>query len=55
MVEKKRGGDFYLISIMEKDETSVLEEELIQLTVKSLLVTLSDKPTLICYIWTKKS
>ncbi|MBA0715886.1 hypothetical protein Golax_014762, partial [Gossypium laxum] len=39
---------------MERDEISLLEEELIQLSVKSLLVVTNGKPTL-CIVWTKKS
>ncbi|MBA0770305.1 hypothetical protein Gotri_018960 [Gossypium trilobum] len=39
---------------MERDEISLLEEELIQLSVKSLLVVTDGKPTL-CIVWTKKS
>ncbi|MBA0725513.1 hypothetical protein Golax_022098, partial [Gossypium laxum] len=38
-----------------RDAISLLEEELIQLTVKSLLIVPSDKLTLICIVWTKKS
>ncbi|MBA0676961.1 hypothetical protein Goari_018395 [Gossypium aridum] len=37
-----------------RDEISLLAEELIQLSVKGSLVVPSEKPTLICTIWTKK-
>ncbi|MBA0665166.1 hypothetical protein Goklo_005068 [Gossypium klotzschianum] len=40
---------------LEKDEISLLEEELVQLTVKSLMVVPSEHLTLLCLIWTKKS
>ncbi|KAG8492870.1 hypothetical protein CXB51_010168 [Gossypium anomalum] len=40
---------------MRRDEISLLEEELIQLTIKSSLVVLSDNLTLICTVWTRKS
>ncbi|KAK5793771.1 hypothetical protein PVK06_034929 [Gossypium arboreum] len=36
------------------DEISLLAEELIQLSVKSSMVVPSEKPTLLCTIWTKK-
>ncbi|MFQ6664617.1 hypothetical protein Gotur_031672 [Gossypium turneri] len=37
------------------DEISLLAEELIQLSVKTSMVEPSEKPTLICTIWTEKS
>ncbi|KAK5811499.1 hypothetical protein PVK06_026836 [Gossypium arboreum] len=37
------------------EEVSFLAEELIQLSVKSSMVVPSDKPTLLCPIWKKKS
>ncbi|MBA0748181.1 hypothetical protein Gogos_005028 [Gossypium gossypioides] len=37
------------------DEISLLAEELIQLSVKSSMVVPSEKPTLLCTIWTRKS
>ncbi|MFQ6622534.1 hypothetical protein Gotur_003108, partial [Gossypium turneri] len=37
------------------DEISLLAEELIQLSVKASMVEPSEKPTLICSIWTEKS
>ncbi|PPD87772.1 hypothetical protein GOBAR_DD15288 [Gossypium barbadense] len=40
---------------LEKDEISLLEEELVQLTVKSSMVVPSENLTLLCLIWTKKS
>ncbi|KAK5793317.1 hypothetical protein PVK06_034459 [Gossypium arboreum] len=48
---KKSGGDESFVG----DEISLLVEELIQLSVKSSKVVPSEKPTLICTIWTKKS
>ncbi|KAA3464925.1 reverse transcriptase [Gossypium australe] len=39
----------------EEKELALLEEELIQLSVKSSLVIPSENPTLICTVWTKKS
>ncbi|PPD87101.1 hypothetical protein GOBAR_DD15970 [Gossypium barbadense] len=38
----------------QRDEISLLTEELIQLSVKGLKVVPNEKPTLICTIWTKK-
>ncbi|MBA0550743.1 hypothetical protein Golob_021665 [Gossypium lobatum] len=46
------GGGF---AIMGRDEISILKEELVQLTVKSLRVVPNKNPTLLCSIWTKKS
>lgn len=40
---------------MESDEISLLDEELLQLSVKSSLVAPSESPTLICSVWTGKS
>lgn len=37
------------------DEISLLEEELLQLFVRSSVVNPLDKPTLVCTLWTKKS
>ncbi|PPD72639.1 hypothetical protein GOBAR_DD30463 [Gossypium barbadense] len=37
-----------------RDEISLLAEELIQLSVKESMVVPTDKPTLICTIWTEK-
>ncbi|MBA0881534.1 hypothetical protein Goshw_025530 [Gossypium schwendimanii] len=37
------------------DGISLLAEELIQLSVKSLMVEPNDKPSLVCSVWTKKS
>ncbi|MBA0795342.1 hypothetical protein Gohar_006212 [Gossypium harknessii] len=37
-----------------RDEISLLEEELVQLSVKGSMVVSSSKPTLICTIWTEK-
>lgn len=39
--------------VMRDDEISLLEEELVQLLVKSKPITLSDKSTLICSVWNK--
>ncbi|KAH1063847.1 hypothetical protein J1N35_028834 [Gossypium stocksii] len=39
----------------EKNKVALLEEELIQLMVKSSLVTLSENQTLIYSVWTKKT
>ncbi|PPS04076.1 hypothetical protein GOBAR_AA16593 [Gossypium barbadense] len=39
----------------DRSELALLEEELIQLTVKSSLVTPSTNLTLICSVWTKKT
>ncbi|KAK5832484.1 hypothetical protein PVK06_016286 [Gossypium arboreum] len=41
------GGD-------ERDEISLLAEELVQLSVKGSMVVSNAKPTLICTIWTEK-
>lgn len=38
---------------MAKDEISLLEEELVKLTVKSSVIDLKGKASLICSIWTK--
>lgn len=38
-----------------KDDVSLLEEVLMQLSVKSLLVVLTGKPTLLCSVWTQRS
>lgn len=40
---------------MARDEISLLEEDLMQLSVKSSLVTTTDKATLLCSIWSKKA
>ncbi|MBA0571194.1 hypothetical protein Golob_004778 [Gossypium lobatum] len=40
---------------LEKDEISLLEEQLVQLTFKSSMVVPSENLTLLCSIWTKKS
>lgn len=37
------------------DDVSLLEEELVQLSVKSSVVSLKEKPTLVCSMWTKKT
>ncbi|MBA0809184.1 hypothetical protein Gohar_024856 [Gossypium harknessii] len=37
------------------NELALLEEELIQLTVKSSLVVPSENSTLICFVWTRKT
>lgn len=37
------------------DDVDLLEEELIHLSVKSVVVNIPDKPSLICTVWTKKS
>lgn len=34
---------------------SLLEEELIQLSVKNSLVSLGDGPSLVCTVWTRKT
>ncbi|MBA0752093.1 hypothetical protein Gogos_000962, partial [Gossypium gossypioides] len=38
-----------------EDKISLLEEELLQLSMKSSLVVLSENPSLICSVWTRKS
>ncbi|PPD98507.1 hypothetical protein GOBAR_DD04467 [Gossypium barbadense] len=38
----------------QRDEISLLTEELIQLSVKGSRVVPNEKPTLICTTWTKK-
>lgn len=40
---------------IEKDDLSLLEEELIQLTVRNTLVVIDKKPTLVCKVWIKKT
>lgn len=47
------GSDF--LGKMGRDEISVLEEELVQLSMKSLLIFLSTNPTLLCLVWTRNS
>ncbi|MBA0600366.1 hypothetical protein Gorai_006554, partial [Gossypium raimondii] len=49
------GWDGSGVKRLEKDEISFLEEELVQLTVKSSMVVPSENLTLLCLIWTKKS
>ncbi|MBA0701560.1 hypothetical protein Goari_027450 [Gossypium aridum] len=39
----------------ERDEISILKEELVQLSVKSSLIIHTGKPTLLCSVWTRKS
>lgn len=41
--------------IAEKEVVSFLEEELIKLSVKSSSIVLTEKPTLLCMFWSKKS
>lgn len=41
--------------IFSEDEISLLEEELIELFVKSLLVVLNDNAALFFVVWMKKS
>lgn len=43
------------MEIAEKDEIVMLEEELIQLLVKSSSIVHTGKPSLLCTVWTKKS
>lgn len=43
-----------LVEIMEKDEVSLLGEELVHLTIKSSLIEPKGKHTLLCSVWTKK-
>ncbi|MBA0870808.1 hypothetical protein Goshw_017473 [Gossypium schwendimanii] len=38
----------------ERDEISLIVEELIQLSVKGSMVVPNSKPTLICTVWTEK-
>lgn len=40
---------------MERDEISLLEEEFVQLSVKTSLVGPTNKLTLLCYVWTRKT
>ncbi|KAK8301939.1 hypothetical protein V6Z11_D04G052500 [Gossypium hirsutum] len=53
MVGKKTSGDFG--DMEDENELALLEEELIQLTVKSSLVVPSENPTLICSVWMRKT
>ncbi|PPS14613.1 hypothetical protein GOBAR_AA05992 [Gossypium barbadense] len=53
VVGMKTSGDSGKID--DRNEINLLEEELIQLTVKSSLVTPSENPTLLCPVWTRKS
>ncbi|KAH1108220.1 hypothetical protein J1N35_011988, partial [Gossypium stocksii] len=53
VVGKKMSGD--LGKKADRNEIALLEEELIQLTVKSSLVIPSENPTLIYSLWTRKS
>lgn len=39
---------------MEGNEISLLEEEMIRLSVRSSLVVPDEKPTLVCSVWTRK-
>lgn len=52
MVGKKASGDFG--GLEDEKELALLEEELIQLSVKSSLVIPSENQMLICTVWTKK-
>ncbi|KAH1107565.1 hypothetical protein J1N35_011333 [Gossypium stocksii] len=45
-------GDFETME--DQNEIALLEEELIQLMVKSSLVVPSENPTLLCSVWTRK-
>ncbi|PPD92715.1 hypothetical protein GOBAR_DD10347 [Gossypium barbadense] len=54
VVGLKEGGDFIEIE-KRRDEISLLEEELVQLTLKSSQVVPNENPTLICSFWTQKS
>ncbi|KAK5784963.1 hypothetical protein PVK06_039504 [Gossypium arboreum] len=40
---------------MGRDKISLLEEELLQLSIKSSLVVSSDSPMLLCFVWTRRS
>lgn len=40
---------------MERDTVFLLEEELIQLSVNSSRIIPSEKPSLVCSVWTKKT
>ncbi|MFQ6640729.1 hypothetical protein Gotur_014518 [Gossypium turneri] len=53
VVGKKTSGDFGAME--DGNELALLEEELIQLTVKSSLVVPSENSTLICFVWTRKT
>lgn len=56
VVRVEEGGGFSVVSlIMGDDDISYLEEELVQLSVKSKPILPSEKPTLICSIWTKRT
>lgn len=39
----------------ERDDFSLLEEELLQLSMKSSMVVHPGKPTLLCSVWSKKT
>lgn len=45
---------FSFVFKVEEDEISLLEEELIKLSVKNSIVSPSEDPSLVCSIWTKK-
>ncbi|MBA0814319.1 hypothetical protein Gohar_020158 [Gossypium harknessii] len=53
VVGKKTSGDFG--DMEDENELALLEEELIQLTVKGSLVVPSENTTLICSVWTRKT
>ncbi|KAK5812167.1 hypothetical protein PVK06_027582 [Gossypium arboreum] len=53
VVGKKTNGGFGTME--DQNEIALLEEELIQLTVKILLVVPSENSTLICSVWTRKT
>lgn len=40
---------------MAKEDVSLLEEEMVQLSIKSCQLVPSDIPTLVCSVWTRKS
>lgn len=40
---------------LKNDEISLFEEELLQLSVRGSLVSSSNKPSSVCFVWTKKS
>lgn len=54
----EQGGGFWLcfsVASTERDDISLLVEELLQLSVKRSMVMFLGKPTLLCTVWSGKS
>lgn len=55
MVGWQKSGDFLGVYGLDSEDISLLEEELVQLSVKSSKIIPSDSLTLLCFVWTKKT